>query len=84
MSCFNKIKALATRRNVTIKTIAENFDMSYNSFNNKMRDCDTRFNFKDLINYADNLGLKIAIIDENEKIIEIFDKEDIKKQPTHD
>lgn len=53
--------------------------MSYNSFNNKMRDCDTRFNFKDLINYTDNLGLKIAIIDENEKVLETFDKEDIKK-----
>ena len=46
-----------------------------------MRDCDTRFNFKDLINYADSLGLKIAIIDENEKILETFDKDDIKKEP---
>lgn len=81
MSCFNKIKALAIKRNVTIKLIAKNFNMSYNSFNNKMRDCDTRFNFKDLINYADSLGLKIAIIDENEKILETFDKEDIKKEP---
>ena len=79
MSCFNKIKALAIKRNVAIKLIAENFNMSYNSFNNKMRDCDTRFNFKDLINYADSLGLKIAIIDENEKILETFDKDDIKK-----
>lgn len=79
MSCFNKIKALAIRRNVAIKSIAENFNMSYNSFNNKMRDCDTRFNFKDLINYTDNLGLKIAIIDENEKVLETFNKEDIKK-----
>ena len=78
MSCFNKIKALAIRRNVTIKSIAENFNMSYNSFNNKIRDCDTRFNFKDLINYADYLGLKIAVIDENEKILETFEKEDIK------
>ncbi len=81
MSCFNKIKALAIKRNVAIKLIAENFNMSYNSFNNKMRDCDTRFNFKDLINYADSLGLKIAIIDENEKILETFDKDDIKKEP---
>lgn len=81
MSCFNKIKALAIKKDVAIKLIAENFNMSYNSFNNKMRDCDTRFNFKDLINYADSLGLKIAIIDENEKILETFDKDDIKKEP---
>ena len=51
----------------------------YYFINFKMRDCDTRFNFKDLINYTDNLGLKIAIIDENEKVLETFDKEDIKK-----
>lgn len=81
MSCFNKIKALATRQGITIKDISEEFGMSYNSFNNKMRDCDTRFNFKDLITYADKLGLKIAIIDENEKVLETFDKEDIKKEP---
>ncbi len=82
MSCFNKIKALATRKNIAIKDIADYFGMSYNSFNNKIRDCDTRFNFKDLINYADMLGLKIAVIDENEKVLEVFDKDDIKKEPT--
>lgn len=79
MTCFNKIKALATRKNVAIKDISNHFNMSYNSFNNKMRDCETRFNFKDLINYADMLGLKIAVIDENEKVLETFDKEDLKK-----
>lgn len=79
MSCFNKIKALATRKEIAIKDISEKFGMSYNSFNNKMRDCDTRFNFKDLINYADMLGLKVAIVDENEKVLETFDKEDLKK-----
>lgn len=79
MSCFNKIKALATRKGIAIKDISEKFGMSYNSFNNKMRDCDTRFNFKDLINYADMLGLKVAIVDENEKVLETFDKEDLKK-----
>lgn len=81
MSCFNKIKALATRKSIAIKDIADYFGMSYNSFNNKIRDCDTRFNFKDLINYADMLGLKIAVIDENEKVLEVFEKEDIKKDP---
>lgn len=79
MSCFNKIKALATRKGIAIKDISEEFGMSYNSFNNKMRDCDTRFNFKDLITYADKLGLKVAIVDENDKVLEVFDKNDIKK-----
>ena len=82
MSCFNKIKALATRQNITIKDISEHFGMSYNSFNNKMRDCETRFNMKDLINYADKLNLKVAIVDENDKVLEVFEKEDIKKEPT--
>lgn len=80
MSCFNKIKALATRQEVAIKYISEYFGMSYNSFNNKMRDCETRFNMKDLINYLDKLNLKIAIVDENEKILEILDKDDLKRE----
>lgn len=79
MSCFHKIKALATRQNVAIKDISEHFDMSYNSFNNKMRDCDTRFNMKDLISYANKLNLKVAFIDENDKILEVFEIDDIKK-----
>lgn len=79
MSCFQKIKALATRREVAIKDIAAYFNMSYNSFNNKFRDCETRFNMKDLINYLDKLDLKIAIVDENDKILETIDKSDLKK-----
>ncbi len=79
MSCFNKIKALATRQEIAIKDISEHFDMSYNSFNNKMRDCETRFNMRDLINYLNKLNLKLAVVDENEKILEIFEKEDIKE-----
>lgn len=79
MSCSNKIKALATRKDIAIKDISEHFGMSYNSFNNKMRDCETRFNFKDLINYADMLGLKVAMVDENEKVLEVFGEEDLKK-----
>lgn len=80
MSCFNKIKALAIRQEVTIKDLSEYFDMSYNSFNNKMRDCETRFNLKDLISYLNKLNLKLAVVDENEKVLEIFDKNDIKKK----
>lgn len=80
MSCFDKMKSLATRKGISQKEISTYFEMPYNSFNNKMHDCDTRFNFKDLINYAEILGFKIAVVDENEKIIEAFDINDLKKQ----
>ena len=35
---------------------------------------------KDLINYLDKLNLKIAIVDEIEKVLEIFDKNDLKNK----
>lgn len=79
MSCFDKVKSLAIRNGVSQKDISTHFDMSYNSFNNKLRDCETRFNMKDLIKYADILNLKIAFINQDDKIIETLDISDIKK-----
>lgn len=79
MNCFNKIKALATKKGMSQKEISQHFDMSYNSFNNKLRDCETRFNLKDLIKYTNLLNMKVAIIDENNNIIETLDKTDLKE-----
>lgn len=79
MSCFDKMKSLATRKGVSQKDMSTYFEMSYNSFNNKLRDCETRFNMRDIIKYADTLNLKIAFINEDDKVVEVLDKNDIKK-----
>ena len=57
--------------------IAECFDMSKNSFNNKIRASESRFNLKDLIWLADYKGKRIAFLDEKDKIIIEFEKTDL-------
>lgn len=78
MACFDKIKSLAKRKDYPIKDIAKNFGMSYVNFSNKFRGCQTRFNFEDLIRYTDMLGFKVAIVDQNDELIETFDINDLK------
>lgn len=53
--------------------------MSYNSFNNKLRDCETRFNIRDLVKYAEICGLKVAFIDKDNNIVEKLTNEDLIK-----
>ena len=38
LSIFNKLKALSTKQGISQKDLATQFNMSYNSFNNKIRD----------------------------------------------
>lgn len=77
MKCFQKLKSLYTRKGIVQKELASKFGMKPASFNNKMKSCETRFNIKDLILFADNCGLNIAFIDENKNIIEILSKDDL-------
>ncbi|WP_286154669.1 hypothetical protein [Thomasclavelia cocleata] len=79
MSCTDKIKSIAVRKGIKTKDISSAYDMSYNSFNNKLRDCETRFNIRDLVKYAEICGLKVAFVDENNYIIEKLTSEDLKK-----
>lgn len=79
MSCTDKIKSLAVRKGIKTKDISSAYDMSYNSFNNKLRDCETRFNVKDLIVYAEICGLKVAFIDKDNNIVEKLTNDDLVK-----
>lgn len=79
MSCTDKIKSLAVRKGIKTKDISSAYDMSYNSFNNKLRDCETRFNIRDLIKYAEICGLKVAFIDKDNNIVEKLTNEDLIK-----
>lgn len=79
LSIFNKLKALSTKQGISQKDLATNFDMSYNSFNNKMRDCETRFNIKDLIIYTKLVNHKIAILDNDNNIIDVLSVNDLKE-----
>lgn len=75
----NKLKSLYIRNGITQKDIATQYNMSSNSFNNKFRDCETRFNISDLIKFAEINHLKIAFVNDNNEIIETLTKEDLKK-----
>lgn len=79
MSCTDKIKSLAVRKGIKTKDISSAYDMSYNSFNNKLRDCETRFNIRDLVKYAEICGLKVAFIDKDNNIVEKLASEDLIK-----
>lgn len=81
MSCTDKIKSLALRKGIKTKDISGAYNMSYNSFNNKLRDCETRFNLRDLVKYAEICDLKIVFVDKNNNIVEELTNEDfIKKE----
>lgn len=67
------LKSLAIRKGILQKDIAPKYNMSANNFNNKIQKCETRFNVKDLIKYATICGLRIAFVDEENRIIEIVE-----------
>lgn len=75
-----KIIRLLKENKLKQKEIGQQFfNMSSTSFSNKLRDAGTRFNIIELIKIADILNLKLALIDENEKPVVIFDKSDIQE-----
>lgn len=57
--------------------LAPQFNMSKGSFNNKIRASETRFNLADLIQLGELTNTRLAFIDENNKPIVMFDKEDL-------
>lgn len=57
------------------------FDMSRESFNNKIRAADTRFNTSDLIKIAEMTGTTLSFVDKNGRIVVDLTPEDIKKAP---
>ena len=79
MSCFEKMKFLATRKGISQKEMSVYFKMPYKSFNNKLRACKTRFSLQYLIKYAEICGLKIAFIDTEGRIVEELPNEDFIK-----
>lgn len=74
------IKALLELKNKSQVDIAPEFSMSKESFNNKLRSAETRFNLSDLVKLAELTGTQLSFTDkETGKILVSFDKEDIKK-----
>lgn len=77
----NKIKALLDLKNKSQVDIAPEFSMSKESFNNKIRSAETRFNLSDLINLAKLTDTQLSFVDKNTgKVLISFDSEDIKKK----
>ena len=58
---------------------AIDFGMSRESFNNKLRAADTRFNTSDLIKIADMTNTTLSFVDKNGRIIVDLVPEDLKK-----
>ncbi|WP_278627279.1 hypothetical protein [Thomasclavelia cocleata] len=57
--------------------LAPQFNMSKGSFNNKIRASETRFNLADLIKLGELTNTQLAFIDENNKPVVVFGKEDL-------
>lgn len=57
------------------------FDMSRESFNNKIRAADTRFNTSDLIKIAEMTDTTLSFVDKTGRIVVALTPEDIKKAP---
>ena len=55
------------------------FEMSRESFNNKLRAADTRFNTSDLIKIAEMTNTTLSFVDKNGRIIVDLTPEDLKK-----
>lgn len=70
MTYFEKLKSIASKNGISQKELSKYYDMPYNSFNNKFRSCETRFNLKDLIKFAEINNLRVALINDNDEIIE--------------
>ena len=73
----DKIKAFINLSGKSQVSIAPEFGMSKESFNNKLRGA--RFSISDLIKLADITDTQIAFIDKAGKPLIMFDVEDIKK-----
>lgn len=73
----DKIKALINLSGKSQVSIAPEFGMSKESFNNKLRGA--MFSISDLIKLADITDTQIAFIDKAGKPLITFDVEDIKK-----
>lgn len=72
-----KIKAFLSLKNTGLTKYAEFLGKSQPSLSNKAKR-DT-WTASDLINLAEMTNSKLAIIDNNEKVVITFEKEDIKK-----
>lgn len=76
-----KIKALIELKNKSQVDIAPKYNMSKESFNNKLRSAETRFNLSDLVKLADLTDTQLCFVDKKTGDILIkFDSEDIKKE----
>ena len=74
------IKALLELKNKSQVDIAPAYFMSKESFNNKLRSAETRFNLSDLVKLAELTDTQLSFTDkETGKILVSFDIEDIKK-----
>ena len=73
---INALLLLAGKKQIDA---AIDFGMSRESFNNKLRAADTRFNTSDLIKIADMTNTTLSFVDKNGRIIVDLLPENIKK-----
>ncbi len=71
------IKALLELKGKSQVEIAPSFSMSKESFNNKLRSAETRFNLSDLVKLAELTDTQLAFVDKaTGKVIVSFDSKD--------
>lgn len=75
---INALLLLAGKKQIDA---AIDFGMSRESFNNKLRAADTRFNTSDLIKIAEMTNTTLSFVDKNGRIVVDLTPEDIKKAP---
>ena len=78
----NKIRSVLSLFGFKDTDFANFMGMSKASYSNKRSR--SSWTASDLINLAEFTGNRLAIINDEGKVIMIFDKEDIKKEPTHE
>lgn len=76
----DKIKSLLKMCGKSNQDGADCLEMPYHSFTNKLNQ--RGFKTEELIKIADLTSTQLAFIDKDGKPLIIFDKEDIKKEPT--
>lgn len=79
---INKIVSLLARYGLNRTKYAEYMGMSKSSLGNKIKR--GSWNAADLIALADMTGNKLAIIDENGKVLIEFEKDDLIKEDAHE
>ena len=77
----NKIKQLLLATNKTQIDIAKEFDITKQTFGNKLSR--ETFKIQDLIKLAKATGTTLAFIDKDGDAVVKFDNEDIKKRGSH-